>query len=199
MAMGSSAESKSRSRFTDRLMNALGIKSQSPALPSMPIEMARSLPPTAPLPPTASGPAIELAPGEDWRNVLKPDSKLAKGTPDRLPPAPIESAKLATPARPPRPPEQLDDYGGGPRRPLGSESVMAAGNGNPTGIRYLPVPVITTPQGKGPPVPPIPQMPNAPQPNNYVNAFSPPPDPNAQQARRRWACPRAIRMPCARR
>jgi hypothetical protein len=53
--------------------------------------------------------------------------------------------------------------------PLGAGSVVAAG-GDP---RYLPVPIVTVPQAR-PPMPPPPQIPEAPNPTQYVNAFTPP-------------------------
>jgi hypothetical protein len=43
---------------------------------------------------------------------------------------------------------------------------------------YIPVPTVTVPQPQHPPVPPAPKGLDAPQLNSYVNAFSPPPQPN---------------------
>jgi hypothetical protein len=57
----------------------------------------------------------------------------------------------------------------GTRPPLGSASVIAAG-GDP---RYLPVPMVTMPQGH-PPIPPSPMISAPPGPPMYANAFTPP-------------------------
>jgi hypothetical protein len=67
--------------------------------------------------------------------------------------------------------------------PLGSQSVVAASNGLERPVQYVPVPIVTMPEPKKPPMPPMPQIPQAPQPNNkqFVNAFSPPPMPGADQ------------------
>jgi hypothetical protein len=66
-----------------------------------------------------------------------------------------------------------------PKGPPGSASALAADNGT---AQYLPVPMVTVPQGN-PPVPPPAQLPKAPteapNPTWYVNAFSPPLPPNA--------------------
>ena len=59
------------------------------------------------------------------------------------------------------------------RRPWAAQSVLAAGNNVPTRMTYVPVPVATVPDPYRPPVPPAPRMPAAPQPNAYVNAFTP--------------------------
>jgi hypothetical protein len=58
---------------------------------------------------------------------------------------------------------------GSARVPLGAASVVAAG-GDP---RYLPVPMVTVPQAR-PPMPPPARIPEAPDPAQYVNAFTPP-------------------------
>jgi hypothetical protein len=70
--------------------------------------------------------------------------------------------------------------------PPGAQSVLAASNGIETPVRYVPVPIVTQPERRPPPVPPVPQIPQAPQPNvKFTNAFSPPeqsmPQPNGGQ------------------
>jgi hypothetical protein len=64
--------------------------------------------------------------------------------------------------------------------PPGSRSVVEANNGINQPMRILPVPVVTVPTPNAPPGPPPPMIPNAPAPNAYVNAFTPPVDPNTQ-------------------
>jgi hypothetical protein len=61
---------------------------------------------------------------------------------------------------------------------MGAQSVLAARNGMPGTISYVPVPVVTVPDPYRPPLPPAPQVPQAPNSNMYVNAFTPPADPN---------------------
>src|SRR5262249_34325114 len=63
--------------------------------------------------------------------------------------------------------------------PPGTRSVLEANNGINMPMKYIPVPVVTVPTPTAPPGPPPPMIPNAPAPNAYVNAFTPPADPNA--------------------
>jgi HEAT repeats len=56
------------------------------------------------------------------------------------------------------------------KMPLGAMSVVAAGGGP---VQYLPVPVVTIPDVRHPPCPPEAAIPGPPQPNLYVNAFTP--------------------------
>ena len=63
--------------------------------------------------------------------------------------------------------------------PLGMQSVGASWNGIPYQVKTVPMPMVSVPQPNHPPGPPPPNVPQAPQPNMYVNAFSPPA--NAQQ------------------
>ncbi len=68
--------------------------------------------------------------------------------------------------------------------PLGAQSVLAASNGLDRPIQYVPVPIVTVPEAKRPPLPPVPEIPQAPHPNEpYQNAFTPmiPPDGQAPQ------------------
>src|SRR5262249_36521967 len=59
--------------------------------------------------------------------------------------------------------------------PMGFQSVLAATNGLPQTVKYVPVPIVTVPSPNKPPPPPAPQLPEAPQPNEkFVNAFSMP-------------------------
>lgn len=62
-----------------------------------------------------------------------------------------------------------------PGAPLGSGSVLAAGD-----PKYVPVPIVTVPDIRRLPEPPNPQMPKAPQPNQgpMLNAFTPAPVPS---------------------
>ncbi|MCI0684543.1 MAG: HEAT repeat domain-containing protein [Gemmataceae bacterium] len=66
--------------------------------------------------------------------------------------------------------------------PLGVQSVLAARNGAPGPVQYIPVPVATVPEPIRPPTPPEPTLPQPPNPTAYLNAFSPPPAPGGQQA-----------------
>ena len=59
--------------------------------------------------------------------------------------------------------------------PLGSQSVLAAKNGNMNGTTFVPVPIATVPNPAKLPAPPEPKLPDPPAPNAWVNAFTPPP------------------------
>jgi hypothetical protein len=61
--------------------------------------------------------------------------------------------------------------------PPGAQMVLAAKNGMPGPVIYVPVPTVTTPLPRDPPMPPPANVPEAPQLNAFVNAFSPPPSP----------------------
>jgi hypothetical protein len=63
------------------------------------------------------------------------------------------------------------------KAPRGARSVLAASEGAPPQVTYMPVPVVTVPDITRPPVPPEPRMPAVPQPVREVNAFTPPPLP----------------------
>ena len=65
--------------------------------------------------------------------------------------------------------------------PLGVQSVLSARNGAQGPVQYIPVPVATVPEPLRPPTPPAPRLPEPPNPTAYVNAFSAPPNPQAQQ------------------
>jgi hypothetical protein len=69
---------------------------------------------------------------------------------------------------------------GGGHVPLGAGSVYAAANGSDP--QYVPVPIVTVPQGNPPTPPAAPppaKLPEAPDPTWYVNAFTPPLPPEA--------------------
>jgi hypothetical protein len=55
--------------------------------------------------------------------------------------------------------------------------VLEAGNNLSGPIRYVPVPIVTVPEPRNPPLPPVPDIPQAPQSNMYINAFTPPKPP----------------------
>jgi hypothetical protein len=65
--------------------------------------------------------------------------------------------------------------------PLGAQSVLAASANAPGQVTYVPVPIATVPDPTRPPMPPVAKLPEPPQPNAYVNAFSPPPVPQNNQ------------------
>lgn len=64
--------------------------------------------------------------------------------------------------------------------PLGVQSVLSARNGAQGPVQYIPVPVATVPEPIRPPTPPAPNVPTPPNPTGFVNAFSPPPNPQGQ-------------------
>jgi hypothetical protein len=64
--------------------------------------------------------------------------------------------------------------------PLGVQSVLSARNGAQGPVQYIPVPVATVPEPIRPPTPPEPRLPEPPNPTMYVNAFTPPPNPQGQ-------------------
>jgi hypothetical protein len=65
--------------------------------------------------------------------------------------------------------------------PMGTQSVAAAKSGLVGPVTFVPVPMMTVPQPSSPPMPPPPVLPEAPNPNAYVNAFTPPPAPKQAQ------------------
>ena len=70
--------------------------------------------------------------------------------------------------------------------PPGARSVLAASANSPGNMTYVPVPVNTIPDPSRTPGPPAPRLPEPPQPNAYVNAFTPqgnlPPNPATANA-----------------
>jgi hypothetical protein len=62
----------------------------------------------------------------------------------------------------------------------GGQSVLAARNGLDGPVAYIPIQPLVMPKPWRAPVPPDPKMPEAPQLNTYVNAFTPPGPPPAQ-------------------
>ncbi len=86
-------------------------------------------------------------------------------------PVPAKSPTMT--AQAPKVPQMLQTKAG--RWPLGAQSALAAGAGNPGPIMYVPVPIATVPEPYRPPMPPAVAPPNA----VYVNAFTPAqPNPN---------------------
>lgn len=115
-----------------------------------------------------------------------------KGTPAQLmpkpvAPAPVQPTSVQVPGAPPTslppppPPQVGPPLSSNGRIPLGAQSVVAAGANVPTQITYVPVPVATVPDPYRPPVPPPARVPAPPQPNAYVNAFTPSAPPQTQQ------------------
>jgi hypothetical protein len=116
-----------------------------------------------------------------------PESPSSRSAPPRPPTSLTENSKRPDPLVSPDAFGQQQDqkpaiataHESGPthpraRVPLGAQSVLAAANGLENGVRYVPVPIVTVPHPKQPPVPPAPELPKPPQANLYVNAFTPP-------------------------
>jgi hypothetical protein len=94
--------------------------------------------------------------------------------PAGVPPAGVQHAGVPQP-------NLLQQPVGNLSMPLGAQSVLAARNGAPGPVQYIPVPVATVPEPVRPPIPPEPKLPQPPNPAAYLNAFSPPPAPQGQQ------------------
>jgi hypothetical protein len=142
------------------------VKAKSVPAPA-PVAVAKTTPaaakPKAPATGAAKASANAATASAQARTKTETASTVAKAAP--APAAPSEKSPPAT-----------RDW------PLGSQSVLAARSGIPAQIALIPVPIATVPQPLRPPMPPDAKVPEAPQPTAYVNAFTPPPQPQTQAA-----------------
>jgi hypothetical protein len=138
-----------------------------------------------------SRPPASVTEAKDTRDpLLRPDSLVSRKVDEKfhvsksVDPAPRVEAKASPPVsempRPGQPAVSPSPLAG--KVPLGAQSVLAASNGLDRPIQYVPVPIVTVPEVKRPPVPPVPEIPQAPHPNElYQNAFTPSVPPDGQQ------------------
>jgi hypothetical protein len=152
--------------------------SSGPSLPAPPVSATVTQPRSDPLTDPGSFASRKV---ENKLPSLKTDSSQAYGKPFTPPPPatpPVTQTAAVQPAPAPAQPRTSSAALPLAEMPPGAQSVLAASNGIETPVRFVPVPIVTQPERRPPPVPPVPQIPQAPQPNvKFVNAFSPPEPP----------------------